>query len=106
MKKRGLQVVWKKLWTKIKENWIALTALLASVFTFIFCRNRQSRLGNSEQLCSELGDSITRTEQSIKDSQSEIGTVTDRLDELSNESKSVADICRKYGTGDNATNKE
>ena len=88
------------------ENWLALTALLASLFTFIFCRHRRTGLDNNKQLCVDLGDSITRTEQSIKDSQSEIGTVTDRLDELSNESKSVADICRKYGTGDNATNKE
>jgi hypothetical protein len=98
--------VWQRIKHFMYENWLALTALLASLFTFIFCRHRRTGLDNNKQLCVELGDSIAGTQQSIKDSQSEIGTVTDRLDELSNESKSVADICRKYGTGDNTTNKE
>lgn len=80
------------------ENWLSLTALLASLFTFIFCRNRRTGLGTGSSVCSEVGKDITTVKSDIGDSQSEIRTVTDRLNELSEQSKSVAVICRKYGT--------
>lgn len=104
MKKRRLQVVWKKLWTKIKENWIALTALLASVFTFIFCRNRRTGLSDSQQLCSDIRDRITETQQSITDSKSEVESVRTDIDRLADEAKTAGSIIRKYGSGNNTTN--
>ena len=80
------------------ENWLSLTALVCSVCSFIFCRHRRTGLGTGSSVCSEVGKDITTVKSDIGDSQSEIRTVTDRLNELSEQSESVADIIRKYGT--------
>lgn len=97
------------MWTKIKEfikkNWLALTALITSVFTFIFYRNRRSGLGSSEQLCSDIGDGITETKQSITDSKSEVESVRTDIDDLAGEAKTAGDVIRKYKTGSRETNK-
>ena len=96
------------MWTKIKEfiknNWLALIALLASVFTFIFCRNRRTGLSDSQQLCSDIRDGITETQQSIKDSESEVESVRTDIDRLADEAKTAGSIIRKYGSGNNTTN--
>lgn len=97
------------MWTKIKEfikkNWLALTALITSIFTFIFYRNRGSGLSDSERICSDIGDGITETKQSITDSKSEVDSVRTDIDELAGEAKSAGDVIRKYQTGNGETNK-
>ena len=97
------------MWTKIKEfikkNWLALISLITSIFTFIFYRNRRSGLGSSEQLCSDIGDGITETKQSITDSKSEVESVRADIDELAGEAKTAGDVVRKYQTGSREANK-
>ena len=103
------------MWSKFKEftkkNWIAFIALVVSFSSFIFHRNRRSGLGDSKQLCADIGEGITNSKDGIDSvreelasNQSQVESIVTRIDKLSKENITAGDIVRKYQSRNNSNN--
>ena len=102
--------MWNKVKDFIKKNWLALTAIVISIYSFIFHRNRRQGLDCGKQLCTDVGERIADAEDGLDKaaeqlavSQSQTESVISGIDKISREAITAGDIVRKYQSGDDKT---
>lgn len=104
-------IVWSKVKEFFKKNWLAFVAFITSIVAVILNRNRGQRLGDSKQLCTDIGERVTDSQTGLDEarneltnSQSEVESIIDRVDEIKGKAITAGDIVRKYQSRNEQSN--